>query len=252
MTSQPENYIAVGDAIRKIREESGLGSLISASEKLGFNKNTIASYERGLTLPDIDFLVVFAEKTGTDFNELLRLRLAASRYETARELQGRFALNKSAVGMGEMSAEGLAGASQPMDKVIAPVHVPESLLEMAGGDTAQISLDILMELLLAARSALAAIKADTAMPAQQSVALLASLQDTIEKTMSSMRGVSPEINKGAVAVRVLRGMTEFVQARFPQHLKTFLEILEPFGDELGPILAEPDSTADSGGDVTKG
>lgn len=59
-----------------------------AAEKLGFNHNTIASYETALSLPDIDFLVVFAAKTGADLNDLVRLRLAASRYPEARALSG--------------------------------------------------------------------------------------------------------------------------------------------------------------------
>jgi transcriptional regulator with XRE-family HTH domain len=73
--------------IRSVRDNF-FGSYEKASSGLGFNKNTIASYEKGLTLPDIDFLFVFADRTGTDINELIRLRLACSRYETVRALVG--------------------------------------------------------------------------------------------------------------------------------------------------------------------
>ena len=51
--------------IRAIRE-GFFGSYEKASAGLGFNKNTIASYEKGLTLPDVDFLFVFADRTGAD------------------------------------------------------------------------------------------------------------------------------------------------------------------------------------------
>jgi len=85
---QPEAARFLGARIREIREKTGLGRRTVAAEKLGFNHNTIASYETALSLPDIDFLVVFADKTGADLNELVRLRLAASRYPEARALSG--------------------------------------------------------------------------------------------------------------------------------------------------------------------
>ena len=80
-----------GRKIREIRERSGLGTRIAAAEKLGFNKNTLASYETALSLPDIDFLVVFSDRTGVSLSELLRLRLQVSRYPAVRALSGRFA-----------------------------------------------------------------------------------------------------------------------------------------------------------------
>ena len=73
--------------IRSIREDR-FGSYEKAGSELGFNKNTIASYEKGLTLPDIDFLFVFADRTGADINEFIRLRLACSKYESVRALAG--------------------------------------------------------------------------------------------------------------------------------------------------------------------
>ncbi|WP_445083981.1 hypothetical protein [Candidatus Vondammii sp. HM_W22] len=48
------------------------------------SKNSLAAYERGERLPDVDFLAVFADRTGADFNELLRLRLASGKTEEAR------------------------------------------------------------------------------------------------------------------------------------------------------------------------
>lgn len=99
---QPKNELDVSpqhDELRlKIRSirEARLGSYEKAGGEIGFNKNTIASYEKGLTLPDIDFLFVFADRTGADLNELLRLRLAASRYETVRALVGAAQVDKPA------------------------------------------------------------------------------------------------------------------------------------------------------------
>lgn len=86
--NEPEEHPAKTDLRLKIKSlrEGKFGSLEKAGDQLGFNKNTISSYEKGLSLPDIDFLFVFADRTGADINELLRLRLASSRYETTRAL----------------------------------------------------------------------------------------------------------------------------------------------------------------------
>lgn len=67
----------LGDELRKVREKT-LGSIEIAAKKLGVNKNTIGTYERGRTLPDIDFLMTFAEVTGADFIRLLELRIQQS------------------------------------------------------------------------------------------------------------------------------------------------------------------------------
>ena len=40
-------------------------------------KNRVWSYEKGKTLPDIDYLANFARHTGADLDELLALRLVA-------------------------------------------------------------------------------------------------------------------------------------------------------------------------------
>ncbi len=83
---KPENsQIEMRERLRDIREGT-LGSYEKAAFAMGFNKNTVASYEKGQTLPDIDYLFVFADRTGADINELIRLRLACSKYESARAL----------------------------------------------------------------------------------------------------------------------------------------------------------------------
>lgn len=81
----PEPHDQLREMLRKIRDEK-LGSYEKAGLALGFNKGTIASYEKGQTLPDVDFLFAFANYTGADINELIRLRLACSKYDSVREL----------------------------------------------------------------------------------------------------------------------------------------------------------------------
>lgn len=114
----------------------------------------------------------------------------------------------------------------------------KSASALAGGDIEQLSQQILTEMLVQFNSVLELIKADAEMPAVQRVELLSSLMDNIHKSMSAMRRFLPETNALAIGMHVLRGMAEFVQARFPQHGAAFIEILEPFGDELPRILNE--------------
>lgn len=107
---------------------------------------------------------------------------------------------------------------------------------MAGGDIEQISRQILTEMLVQFQSVLEIIKADADMPSGRRVELLSSLMDNIHKSMSAMKRYLPETNALAIGMVVIRGLAEFVQARFPQHGKVFVEILEPFGDVLPDIL----------------
>ena len=65
---------------------------------------TLGLYEQGKLLPDVDFLARFAKVTGADFNELLRLRLACSKDEDAREMAEK--VGKSVQ----------AGAGEPLDR----------------------------------------------------------------------------------------------------------------------------------------
>ena len=63
--------------LRAAREEAGI-TLDDLAPRLGIHKNTLAAYERGNRLPDIDFLMAFAKLTEDDFYELLRNRIEAS------------------------------------------------------------------------------------------------------------------------------------------------------------------------------
>lgn len=114
----------------------------------------------------------------------------------------------------------------------------KSASALAGGDVEQLSQQILIEMLVQFQAVQALIKADAKMPALQRVELLSSLMDNIHKSMSAMRRFLPETNALAIGMHLIRGMAEFVQTRFPQHGSAFVEILEPFGDELPRILGE--------------
>ncbi|MBN4063441.1 helix-turn-helix transcriptional regulator [Cardiobacterium sp. AH-315-I02] len=76
----------LGDVLRDWRNNSGIGSIKEACSNLDVSNATLSNYELGKALPDVDYLAMFAEKTGASFNELLQLRLASGKNEAARRL----------------------------------------------------------------------------------------------------------------------------------------------------------------------
>lgn len=112
-----------------------------------------------------------------------------------------------------------------------------SASSLAGGDVEQLSQQILTEMLVQFNAVLDLIKADTSMPAPQRVELLSSLMDNIHKSMAAMKKFLPEANSLSIGMTVIRGLAEFAQERFPQHMSQLVEVLEPFGEVLPKLLA---------------
>ena len=75
----------LGDTLKRVR---GRVDRREFATMLGVHPNTLALYERSERVPEVDFLATFAEKTGTQFSDLLRLRLAVGATEEARRLAG--------------------------------------------------------------------------------------------------------------------------------------------------------------------
>lgn len=73
---------------------------------------------------------------------------------------------------------------------------------------------------------------DNDMTAKEKVEALASLADGFSKTMKSAGQASPELSKLAVANDIIQLLGDFVAKSFPQHISAFIEILEPFGEEI--------------------
>lgn len=83
MTIKPNR---IGQRLRNIREIGGHGSISKFAPLLKVDKNTLQAYESGRSIPELDFLTEFAEKTEADFNELLRLRLASGKTSASHNL----------------------------------------------------------------------------------------------------------------------------------------------------------------------
>ena len=71
-----------------------------------------------------------------------------------------------------------------------------------------------------------------AIPPIQRAEVLSRLTDSFHKTIAAHAKLQPEISRLAVAMDVTQRLSSFIRALYPQHAGAFLEILEPFGEEL--------------------
>jgi transcriptional regulator with XRE-family HTH domain len=132
----PKNEI--GKALKNYRDRSKL-TLSEIATALKVSTTTIVNYETGKRLPDIDFLITFAEATGEDFLYWLGLRIAASQPEGAASVKA--LLDKANIALGASSSRtGRSFVSLPLydikDALNAP---PASGYERAADEMLQFS-----------------------------------------------------------------------------------------------------------------
>lgn len=68
-------HSALGEALRAARGDVSIEAL---ADELNVSRNTLGGYERAERVPEVDFLVAFAQKTGADLGQLIGLRLRAA------------------------------------------------------------------------------------------------------------------------------------------------------------------------------
>ena len=73
---------------------------------------------------------------------------------------------------------------------------------------------------------------DSDLPADKRVELLASLTDSLTKTMSALGRAAPQISEFGVALEVLQELGDFIKRHHPRLVLSFMEVLEPFGAQL--------------------
>lgn len=103
---------------------------------------------------------------------------------------------------------------------------------MAGGTIEDIARQMLAGLVLQYQASMEAITNDADLKPGAKVQMLSSLADAYNKTISASKRILPETSELATAMEVLQRLAAFVKDRHPQHIKAFVEILEPFGAEL--------------------
>ncbi|MBF0212293.1 MAG: DUF1804 family protein [Magnetococcales bacterium] len=69
-------------------------------------------------------------------------------------------------------------------------------------------------------------------PPDEQAALLASLTDSLAKTMSALSRAAPKLSELGIALEVLTALADFARTHHPKGAAAILEILQPFGAEL--------------------
>lgn len=108
----------IGEALKRLR---GRVTLDEMAANAAIGRTALVNYESGKRLPDQDFLAAFAEATGADFLELLRLRLASSPDEPARRMAERL----------QAAPPGQAPAGERRDEPEKDWSMLEALLRIA-------------------------------------------------------------------------------------------------------------------------
>lgn len=103
---------------------------------------------------------------------------------------------------------------------------------LAGEGMESVARQMLADYVVQHKALMDLINTDADLGAAAKVDMLASLADSFNKTVAASRKVLPETNKLATALGVINKLSDFIRANFPQHAAAFVEILEPFGDEL--------------------
>ncbi|MBF0610494.1 MAG: DUF1804 family protein [Magnetococcales bacterium] len=67
---------------------------------------------------------------------------------------------------------------------------------------------------------------------------LSKLSQALDRTLSSLEKVSPDLSRLAIAKQFLERQIQFVEKHFPHHLPCFVEVLEPFGNHLSEHMTE--------------
>ncbi|GAB0055726.1 hypothetical protein SIID45300_00021 [Candidatus Magnetaquicoccaceae bacterium FCR-1] len=81
------------------------------------------------------------------------------------------------------------------------------------------------------KEAVAAVKNGEVKPLDR-VDALSKLSQALDRTLRALGKASPELSRLAIAKWVLERQAEFVRNHHPDWLEMFVEILEPFGEEL--------------------
>jgi len=61
---------------------------------------------------------------------------------------------------------------------------------------------------------------------------LARLSDAYQKTVKAAGQSDPKLSRLAIAMDVLQKLMTFISSDYPQYVQMFMEILQPFGEEL--------------------
>lgn len=103
---------------------------------------------------------------------------------------------------------------------------------IAGGGIEDVVRQTLAVVVQQVQATVDSIQAAPEMPAADKVQMLASLADAYNKLVAASKRLMPETDKLAVAMDVIQRLGEYVAKKKPALAGEFVELLEPFGDEI--------------------
>jgi len=103
---------------------------------------------------------------------------------------------------------------------------------LSGENLEQINQALLEQFLTFHQATMEEVQKDLKMKAGDKVAAISRLADAFNKTMNAVSKSAPELSRLAVASDVLQRLGRYVAEHHPAHASMFLEVLEPFGEEL--------------------
>lgn len=103
---------------------------------------------------------------------------------------------------------------------------------MASGNVDELARVMLAQLIHQFNATMEELTKSEGIPAEDKVKLLSSLSDAYNKSVAASKRIMPTTTQLATALEVVNQLTDFIKNRYPQHLASFAELLEPFGREL--------------------
>lgn len=103
---------------------------------------------------------------------------------------------------------------------------------IAGGGIEDVVRQTLAVVVQQVQATVESIQTAEDMPPADKVQMLASLADAYNKLMAASKRLMPETDKLAVAMDVIQRFGEYVAKRKPALAGEFVELIEPFGDEV--------------------
>lgn len=103
---------------------------------------------------------------------------------------------------------------------------------IAGGGIEDVVRQTLAVVVQQVQATVESIQASSDMQPGEKVQMLSSLADAYNKLMAASKRLMPETDKLGVAMDVLKRFSEHVAKRKPALAGEFVELIEPFGEEL--------------------
>lgn len=103
---------------------------------------------------------------------------------------------------------------------------------LAGQGAEAVTQAVLEDFVALFSETITALKDDLEIDPLKKAEAISRLSDAYHKTMAAISRGNGKLSKLALSMEVVEKLALFIQASYPRHANAFLEVLEPFGEEL--------------------